>query len=192
MLPYRLVAAGVGEVRAEHVVVLTDECVRAVPLVHAEICVEIVGQRVPGDEVPAHPRFHALDVHLRCARGRTRELPCRVLRCAGWATWSATMEQPMQACSGQPAHAGLEERAVDDQLAAPPRTGRAGLPSRALTVVACPVSVVIVNLPLPSSPDALSRLHTRYPGRAMENTVVTPPVEARRASCGPPVAGYRH
>jgi hypothetical protein len=37
----------------------------------------------------------------------------------------------MQACSGQPFHAGLEKRAVDDQLTVGRRTGRAGslLPS---------------------------------------------------------------
>jgi hypothetical protein len=39
-----------------------------VPLVHAEVGVEVVGQREPRDHLPAHPRFPTLDVGLRGAR----------------------------------------------------------------------------------------------------------------------------
>ena len=58
----------VDEVGAEHPVVIADERVGAVPLVHAEVGVEVVGQGVPRDQAPAHPRLQALDVRLRGAR----------------------------------------------------------------------------------------------------------------------------
>src|ERR1700682_4967477 len=45
--PKRLVAAVVEEVRAKHAVSVAEERVRAVPLVHAEVGVEVVRQRVP-------------------------------------------------------------------------------------------------------------------------------------------------
>src|SRR5215204_5028686 len=49
----RFVAAAVDEVGTEDpIVVVAVEGVGAVPLVHAEVGVEVVGQRVPGD-VPA-------------------------------------------------------------------------------------------------------------------------------------------
>ena len=38
------------------------------PLVHAEVGVEVVGDRVPGDQLPAHPLLQALDLGLRGAR----------------------------------------------------------------------------------------------------------------------------
>src|SRR5215469_18944650 len=40
--PHRLVAAVVDEVRAKHTLTVADECVVAVPLVHAEVDVEAV------------------------------------------------------------------------------------------------------------------------------------------------------
>jgi hypothetical protein len=40
----------------------------AVPLADAEVGVEVVGQRVPRDDLPAHPRLPALDVRVRGAR----------------------------------------------------------------------------------------------------------------------------
>src|SRR5947208_16769460 len=55
--PHRLVAAGVDEVGAEHAVVVSDEHVRAVPLVNTEVGVELVGHREPR-HLPAHPRLH--------------------------------------------------------------------------------------------------------------------------------------
>src|SRR2546421_684754 len=63
------VAAVVDEVRAEHkAVVVADECVGAVPLVDAEVLVEVVEHRDPGDVLPAHALLHALDVGPRGAR----------------------------------------------------------------------------------------------------------------------------
>src|SRR5207247_9681059 len=65
--PHRLVAAVVDEVGAEHAVGLADERVRAVPLVNAEVGVEVVRDGVPG-HLPTHPRLRALDVRLRRPR----------------------------------------------------------------------------------------------------------------------------
>src|SRR6266550_5162879 len=45
---HRLVAAVVDEVGAEHALAVADERVRAVPLVHAEVGVEVVRDGVPG------------------------------------------------------------------------------------------------------------------------------------------------
>src|SRR5207245_7626937 len=67
--PHRLVAAVVDEVGAEHAVAVADERVRAVPLVHAEVGVEVVRDGVPW-HLPAHPRLQALDVRLRRARDK--------------------------------------------------------------------------------------------------------------------------
>src|SRR4029453_9862080 len=53
-----LVTAGVDEGGAEHAVAVADERVRPVPLVDAEVRVELVGHRVPG-HLPAHPRLDA-------------------------------------------------------------------------------------------------------------------------------------
>src|SRR5438105_15799592 len=63
-----LVAAVVDEVGSEHVIAVADERVRAVPLVHAEILVEVVRYGVPR-HLPAHARLHTHDVLLRRARG---------------------------------------------------------------------------------------------------------------------------
>src|ERR1043166_5985916 len=58
-----LVAAVVDEIGPEHPLTIADERVRAVPLVHARVRVEAVGDGVPW-HLPAHPRLHALDVRL--------------------------------------------------------------------------------------------------------------------------------
>src|SRR5205809_6336336 len=63
-----LVAAVVDEVGSEHVIAVADERVRAMPLVHVEVLVEVVRDGVPR-HLPAHARFHTLDVLLRRARG---------------------------------------------------------------------------------------------------------------------------
>src|SRR6185437_5109653 len=63
-----LVTAVVEEVGAEYAVAIAVEDVGAVPLVHAEIEVEAVGDGEPRDVVPAHPLLQAHDVRL----GRTR------------------------------------------------------------------------------------------------------------------------
>src|SRR5262252_4914436 len=65
--PHRLVTAVVDEVGAEHLLAIADERVRAMPLVHAEVSVEVVRDGVPR-HLPAHPRLHALNVRLRRAR----------------------------------------------------------------------------------------------------------------------------
>src|SRR3954451_17250280 len=113
---HRLVAAVVDEVRAEDVVALADEGVRAVPLVDAEVAVEVVGDRVPGDLLPAHPRLPVADVGLRRARDEHERRVARVEvrevrdlvgeeRAAGAATL------------GEARDAGLVEEAVHDELA---------------------------------------------------------------------------
>ena len=66
--PQCLVATVVDEVGAEHLVAVAEERVRAVPLSHAEVRVELVEHRVPGHR-PAHPRLQPRDVGLRRARG---------------------------------------------------------------------------------------------------------------------------
>src|SRR5438094_3623555 len=66
-VPHLLVAAVVDEVGAKHIVAVADERVRAVPLVHSEVLVEVVRYGVPG-HLPAHPRLYAIDVRPRRAR----------------------------------------------------------------------------------------------------------------------------
>src|SRR5215472_13256193 len=51
------VAAIIDEVRAKHAVAIADERIRTVPLVHAEVLVEVIRDRIPGDELPAHTRL---------------------------------------------------------------------------------------------------------------------------------------
>src|ERR671925_2256703 len=70
-----LVAAGVDEVGAEDAVAFADERVGAVPLADAEVLVEVVRDRVPGDQRPGHPRLPVLDVLLQ--RGRRTRAWCR-------------------------------------------------------------------------------------------------------------------
>src|SRR5262249_37045770 len=63
-----LVAPAVDEVGAEHAVAVPDERVGAVPVLDAEILVEVVGHAVPR-VAPAHFRLHPLEFWLRCTRG---------------------------------------------------------------------------------------------------------------------------
>src|SRR5262249_25555953 len=84
------------------------------PLVHAEVDVEAVGDRVPR-HLPVHAFLQALDVRLGCARsehergitgvqmGDMSDLICDE------GTANARMFRPA-------VHTGLEKRAVDDQL----------------------------------------------------------------------------
>src|ERR687898_436150 len=60
--PHLLIAAAGDEVRAEDAIAVPNEGARAVPLVDAEVGVEVVGDRVPGDVLPPHPRLVALEV----------------------------------------------------------------------------------------------------------------------------------
>src|SRR5207244_11789370 len=110
-----LVAAVVDEVGAEQAVAIADERVRAMPLVHAEVGVEVVRHGVPGDELPAHPRLQALDVRLRGARCEHESGVTRVQM--GWMSDLVRYHGAADAGMLRPAfHAGLEESAVDDQL----------------------------------------------------------------------------
>ena len=97
--PHLLVAAVVDEVGAKDPVALAKERVRAVPLVDIEVLVEVVGDRVPGNVLPAVARLQPLDLTLG-AREANTSVVFRAWRCPGWATWSATNEQPTQARSG--------------------------------------------------------------------------------------------
>src|SRR6476660_7060476 len=55
--PHLFVAAIVDEVGAKHAVAIADERIRAVPLVHVEVLVEVIRDRITGDELPAHTRL---------------------------------------------------------------------------------------------------------------------------------------
>src|SRR5215472_7474962 len=111
-----LVAAVVEEVGAEHLVAVAEERIRAVPLVHAEVGVEVVGHRVPGMR-PAHPRLQAGDVGLRRARGvGERGVPGVQVRDV--ADLVGHQGAAGARVVGPAVYAGLEERAVDDKLAA--------------------------------------------------------------------------
>src|SRR5579872_5626289 len=61
---HRFITAVVDEVRAEDLVSVAEEHVVAVPFIDAEVFVEAVGDRVPGN-VPAHALFESRDVRLR-------------------------------------------------------------------------------------------------------------------------------
>src|SRR6266496_6176565 len=62
--PHRLIATAVDEIGAKHAIAVADEGVGAVPVVHTEVGVEVVRQRVPRDKLPTHPRLQALYVRL--------------------------------------------------------------------------------------------------------------------------------
>src|SRR5439155_1045834 len=114
--PERLVAAVVNEVGAEHAVAVADERVRAVPLVYAEVFVEVVRDGVPR-HLPPHPRLHALDVRLRRARAEHQSGVAGVQM--GKVTNVVSHHGAADAGMVGPAvHAGFEEGAVDDQLTA--------------------------------------------------------------------------
>src|SRR5829696_1651745 len=114
---HRLVAAAVDEVGAEDRVAVADEGVRAVPLVDAEVGVEVVRDRVPG-HLPSHPRRPALDVLLRRPRDERQR---RVASVQVGEVRDLVGEEGAAAASalGPAGHAGLVEEAVHDQLAAP-------------------------------------------------------------------------
>src|SRR5262249_9218298 len=110
-----LIAPIVNEVCAKHAVAVADECVRAVPFIDAKVLVELVGQGVPRDELPAHPRLQALDVLLRRSR-REHESGVARVQMRGVSDLVGN-HGAAYACMFRPAnHAGFEESAVDDQL----------------------------------------------------------------------------
>src|SRR5215813_2737427 len=74
---HRLVAPEVDEVGPVDPLAVADEGVGPVPLVHAEVFVKVVGDRVPRDQLPAHALLQAPDLGLGSARN---EGECRVPR----------------------------------------------------------------------------------------------------------------
>src|SRR5215471_1394356 len=149
-----LVATAVDEVGAEHLVAVAEERVRAVPLVHAEVGVEVVGHRVPGMR-PAHLRLQAGDVSLRRPRGvGERGVPGVQVRDV--ADLVGHQGAAGARVVGPAVHAGLEEGAVDDKLAAAlEQAGQAHLAVR-------PVEHVVLLDRQPRHPPAFGR--QRIPG----------------------------
>jgi hypothetical protein len=87
-----------------------------VPFVDAEVEVELVGDREPGD-LPAHPRPVALDVRLRGAGDEDQRRVAGVE--VGDVGDLVGDERAASAAALRPAaDAGLEEEPIDDQLAA--------------------------------------------------------------------------
>ena len=79
------------------------------PLVHAEVRVEVVRERVPRD-LPAHPRLPALDVRLRRARDEHERGVAGVQVREVRDLVGAMNEQPRQPLSGQPATPGSKKK----------------------------------------------------------------------------------
>ena len=116
MRPHRLVAAAVDEVGAEHALAVAEEHVVAVPFVDAEVGVEAVRHGVPG-HLPAHPRLQARDVRLRRARG-VREGGVAGVQMGQVGDLIGPQGAAAAGVVGPAEHPGLEEGAIDDQLAA--------------------------------------------------------------------------
>src|SRR5262249_14210683 len=112
-----LVTATVDEVRAEHAIAVAYKHVRAVPLIDAEVLVETVRQRVPRNELPAHPSLQALDILLRRTRGE-RECGIARVQMSGMRDLVGHHGATNACVFGPADHVRLEEGAVDDQLAA--------------------------------------------------------------------------
>src|SRR6266496_1941896 len=113
---YRLVAAAVDEVCAEHLFTVAEKYVVAVPFINAEVLVESVGHRVPG-HLPAHPRLETRDVPLGRAggpgEGRVASIQMGQVRHLIGAERAAAA-----GVLGPAEHPGLEKGAIDDQLLA--------------------------------------------------------------------------
>ena len=94
-------------------VAVAYECVRAVPLIHAEVLIEPVHNRVPRNKLPAHSCLQALDLLLRRARG---ERKCGVagVQMSGVSDLVGQHRAADARMFGPANHAGLEEGAVDD------------------------------------------------------------------------------
>ena len=107
---YALVAAAVEKIGEEDPgLVVAKEHERGVPLVGTEVGVEVVRDRVPGEDLPAHSRSVALDLGLRGARDeRERGVPC--VQMSGVVIWSASREHPVQPPSGQPSTPGSKKK----------------------------------------------------------------------------------
>src|SRR5262249_46308787 len=110
-----LVAAAVDEVSAEYAVAVAYERVRAMPLVHGEVLIEIVRDRVPRDEIPAHPRLDTLNVRLRPARDEGERGITRV-QMRGVRNLVGYHGAPNTAVIRPAGYARIEKRAINDQL----------------------------------------------------------------------------
>jgi hypothetical protein len=87
------------------------------PFTDVEVGVEVIGQRVPRDDLPPHPRLQALDFSLRSARDE-RDRGIAGVQMGGVGD---LIDDPRAAGAGtlRPAvDARLEEDAVHDQLTA--------------------------------------------------------------------------
>ena len=98
--PRLLVAAGVAAVGAQALVALADAGVGGVPVVDVDVVVDVVGDPGPGDVLGSVALGEGLDLGLGAREPNTRVV-FRACRWAGWATWSATNEQPTHARSGE-------------------------------------------------------------------------------------------
>src|SRR5215218_6956827 len=113
----RLVAALVDEVGAvDPAVVVAVEGVGAVPFVDAEVGVEAVGDRVPG-HLPAHPLLQARDLGLRRAAD-VGEGGVAGVEVGEVGDLVGHQRAAAAAGLGPAVDAGLEEEAVEDELAA--------------------------------------------------------------------------
>jgi hypothetical protein len=88
-----------------------------VPLVDAEVGVEVVGDRVPGDVLPAHAVLHPLDVGLGRPR-HERQRGVAGVEVGGVGDLVGEHGAAAAGVVGPAVDAGLEEGAVDDELAA--------------------------------------------------------------------------
>ena len=95
---------------------VADECVVAVPLLHAEVGVETVCDGVPR-HLPTHSCFQALDILLWRARG-VCERGVAGVQMSQVADLIGAQGAAAAGMLGPAEHAGLEEGAIDDQLPA--------------------------------------------------------------------------
>src|SRR5580698_616622 len=109
---HRFIAAVVDEVSTKHPIAVAKKHVRAMPEIYAEVRIEGIRERVPGDR-PSHARFQTRDIALRCARYE-REVGVSGVQMSGvgdlvchHGTTAAGMLWPAE-------HAGLKKSAVDD------------------------------------------------------------------------------
>src|SRR5260370_918859 len=113
-VPHLFIATIVDEVGAEHAVAIADERVRAVPLVHTEVFVEVIRYGVPR-HLPAHLRLHARDVLLRRARGE-RERGIANVQMGDVRDLVGHHGATNTGMLGPTFYAGFEEGSVNDQL----------------------------------------------------------------------------
>src|SRR6516225_2586848 len=114
---HRLVAAAVDEVGAEHALAVANERVVAVPFIHAEVCVEAVGDGVPRDLLPTHSCLQTRNLGLRSARGIDEGRVARV-QVSEVGDLVGPERTPNAGMLRPAMYPGLKKSAVDDQLVA--------------------------------------------------------------------------